>query len=587
MKRKKKDLNQHSWKVHILQFLTVGFALWSWWETAAGVKLTQKLPQDQTERWMAVLLITGFLGSVWLGTMLVKRKKLLLCISAVFYLVPVIYAAVLTYFPDPRECWLQMIAAGLYVTVLTSMSCNVLQNVCIVGISFVFLAFCSVQLGEQMEPMKEKEDGVYRTTRRYVKEHVIQKAEETWNAWSADRQTRKEAQTKKEEQKEESEKEEQKTQAKIPQTEQNMIPEETGMDSSGGMEDLRELGSFVPRKGVLFTVTQEEMPTDTIYVSEKYGKEYDGGSWREGSATDPASVYLQYPSSLKQLRKLCNELQEADSFEEAERFVEETLKRQAVYDVNPGSTPSGEDFAEYFLFENHKGFCVHFATAATLMYRMLGIPARFAEGYAIPASAFSQQENGQYVAEVEGSMGHAWCEVWQEDTGWKVEDHTGAASALENVERARASSDTWQQIRKALFQCLKVIGVILLMFALIILQAWIRTVRKRKRCRTGSIDARIRFVYQSLYEVAEFLHPYGEDPFSMQGKEAVKKSLPELEEADLNWMYDTMMRTMFYKGCDIRDGEQMYRLYGQCRKKVKQGLNAWKKLQWNVIKCFP
>lgn len=400
MKRKKKDLNQHSWKVHILQFLTVGFALWSWWETAAGVKLTQKLPQDQTERWMAVLLITGFLGSVWLGTMLVKRKKLLLCISAVFYLVPVIYAAVLTYFPDPRECWLQMIAAGLYVTVLTSMSCNVLQNVCIAGISFVFLAFCSVQLGEQMEPMKEKEDGVYRTTRRYVKEHVIQKAEETWNAWSADRQTRKEAQTKKEEQKEESEKEEQKTQAKI--------------------------------------------PTDTIYVSEKYGKEYDGGSWSEGSATDPASVYLQYPSSLKQLRKLCSELQEADSFEEAERFVEETLKRQAVYDVNPGSTPSGEDFAEYFLFENHRGFCVHFATAATLMYRMMGIPARFAEGYAIPASAFSQQENGQYVAEVEGSMGHAWCEVWQEDTGWKVEDHTGAASALENVERARASSDTWQ-----------------------------------------------------------------------------------------------------------------------------------------------
>ena len=50
-------------------------------------------------------------------------------------------------------------------------------------------------------------------------------------------------------------------------------------------------------------------------------------------------------------------------------------------------------------------------------------------------------------------MGHAWCEVWQEDTGWKVEDHTGAASALENVERERASSDTWQQIRKAIFQC--------------------------------------------------------------------------------------------------------------------------------------
>ena len=48
-------------------------------------------------------------------------------------------------------------------------------------------------------------------------------------------------------------------------------------------------------------------------------------------------------------------------------------------------------------------------------------------------------------------MGHAWCEVWQEDTGWKVEDHTGAASALENVERARASSDMWQQIERRSF----------------------------------------------------------------------------------------------------------------------------------------
>ena len=86
---------------------------------------------------------------------------------------------------------------------------------------------------------------------------------------------------------------------------------------------------------------------------------------------------------------------------------------------------------------------------------------------------------------------------------------------------------------------------------------------------------------QRVIEEALSFLPKGEQ------KEAVKKSLPELEEADLNWMYDTMMRTMFYKGCDIRDGEQMYRLYGQCRKKVKQGLNAWKKLQWNVIKCFP
>lgn len=185
--------------------------------------------------------------------------------------------------------------------------------------------------------------------------------------------------------KEESEKEEQ----KVRQRTTDRAEYDSGRDRHGFFRRYGRFagaGQLCTQEGCVVHCDAEEMPTDTIYVSEKYGKEYDGGSWSEGSATDPASVYLQYPSSLKQLRKLCSELQEADSFEEAERFVEETLKRQAVYDVNPGATPSGEDFAEYFLFENHRGFCVHFATAATLMYRMRGIPARFAEGYAIPAS---------------------------------------------------------------------------------------------------------------------------------------------------------------------------------------------------------
>ena len=47
-------------------------------------------------------------------------------------------------------------------------------------------------------------------------------------------------------------------------------------------------------------------------------------------------------------------------------------------------------------------------------------------------------------------------------------------------------------------------------------------------------------------------------------------------------MYDTMMRTMFYKGCDIRDGEQMYRLYGQCRKKSKTRI---KRLEKAAVEC--
>ncbi len=217
-----------------------------------------------------------------------KRKKLLLCISAVFYLVPVIYAAVLTYFPDPRECWLQMIAAGLYVTVLTSMSCNVLQNVCIVGISFVFLAFCSVQLGEQMEPMKKRRWGISddQTICERACNPESRRDVECMECRQADK---KRSTDEKGRAKGRVRKEERKTQAKIPQTEQNMIPEETGMDSSGGMEDLRELGALSPGRGcVVHCDAGGNADRYDLCFGEIWKKEYDRGSCREGSATDPS-----------------------------------------------------------------------------------------------------------------------------------------------------------------------------------------------------------------------------------------------------------------------------------------------------------
>ena len=45
------------------------------------------------------------------------------------------------------------------------------------------------------------------------------------------------------------------------------------------------------------------------------------------------------------------------------------------------------DFAVFFFEEAENGFCQHFATAATAMYRALGIPARYTIGYAAMAYA--------------------------------------------------------------------------------------------------------------------------------------------------------------------------------------------------------
>ena len=52
-----------------------------------------------------------------------------------------------------------------------------------------------------------------------------------------------------------------------------------------------------------------------------------------------------------------------------------------IADSSPYQILENEDFVKYFLTESKEGYCTYFATAAVLMYRCAGIPARYVEGY--------------------------------------------------------------------------------------------------------------------------------------------------------------------------------------------------------------
>lgn len=103
------------------------------------------------------------------------------------------------------------------------------------------------------------------------------------------------------------------------------------------------------------------------------------------------------------------------------------LSRDSLGAAPPGRAPVNEDVVEYFLFENHKGYCVHFASAATLMYRALGFPARYASGYAVQPSDFVRQEDGVWRAQVTDESAHAWTEIFLEDYGWTPVEVTPAS----------------------------------------------------------------------------------------------------------------------------------------------------------------
>lgn len=107
------------------------------------------------------------------------------------------------------------------------------------------------------------------------------------------------------------------------------------------------------------------------------------------------------------------------------------------YTMSPGATPVSEDFVDYFLNTQQRGYCVHFASAAVMLLRTMGVPARYVEGYCIPPSLLADgtvisdanydewfegdstfPEDVVVRVEVNDSHAHAWIEIYMEGYGF-------------------------------------------------------------------------------------------------------------------------------------------------------------------------
>lgn len=100
--------------------------------------------------------------------------------------------------------------------------------------------------------------------------------------------------------------------------------------------------------------------------------------------------------------------------------IKSVLHSNAEYSLEPGKTPANEEITHYLLTENHKGYCSHFATAGTVLARISGVPARYAEGYVIIPSDFDNAENinNYYKIDIQDSRAHAWTEFYIDGYGW-------------------------------------------------------------------------------------------------------------------------------------------------------------------------
>lgn len=114
------------------------------------------------------------------------------------------------------------------------------------------------------------------------------------------------------------------------------------------------------------------------------------------------------------------------------RQVKQVLAEKCTYSGSPPVMPQGSDFVAYFLNESRTGYCVHFATAATMLLRAAGIPARYAEGFAVPTAptADSALDDGSGWVSVADYSAHAWVEVYWGGIGWIPVEMTPAGDSV-------------------------------------------------------------------------------------------------------------------------------------------------------------
>ncbi len=130
------------------------------------------------------------------------------------------------------------------------------------------------------------------------------------------------------------------------------------------------------------------------------------------------------------------------------------LQTRYRYTLAPGPFRKDGDPLAEFLFEKKAAYCEYFATAAVVLLRLQGVPARFVKGLSVGP----QTDLGGGLHVVRESDAHAWIEAWVPGEGWIEEDPTppgqfesarGQPSRLDRLfQRARAAlASAWNRLR--------------------------------------------------------------------------------------------------------------------------------------------
>lgn len=197
------------------------------------------------------------------------------------------------------------------------------------------------------------------------------------------------------------------------------------------------------------------------YELEEYASDLRALTWNVAISRDALNELLKEVYQTKRYEMLYNlsnnmaEERDKSSLNKLRLYaglaVQEALSNYE-YSLDLDELPEGQDAVEYFILESKTGYCMHFATAAVMALRRMGVPARYVNGYIVKPSNFYLTEKKEYVAEVLDNQAHAWVEIYFEDVGWMPLEATTGYSHSANVpidtQNTESQSQTQSQTEK-------------------------------------------------------------------------------------------------------------------------------------------
>src|SRR5262249_52889080 len=136
------------------------------------------------------------------------------------------------------------------------------------------------------------------------------------------------------------------------------------------------------------------------------------GAPAPGLSAEARAAYLAVPRDLaRRLSNLAATLGDPGLADTATiAAITRTLRAAHGYTLQPTAPAAGVDPVESFLLGEHAGHCELFASAAVLLLRLRGVPARYVTGF----RGGDWNAVGGYVA-VRDDRAHAWAEAFVAD----------------------------------------------------------------------------------------------------------------------------------------------------------------------------